>query len=168
MNKKVTLYNVMFPIWMLILFPQAWILVIPINFLIDSLVILITGKIRKLKNTIECYKKSILKTFLFGFLADIIGAFIILIPILLPNKIFENVVLNNIRNAIMSNPFTNIFALMYVMVAIIVSMFFIYNFNSRFVFKKLDIDDKDKKVLGLIVTLVTAPYTFLIPTTWIY
>lgn len=168
MNKKVTLYNVMFPLWLLMLFPQTWILVLPINFLVDSLVILIAGKIRKLNNVMECYKKSILKTFLFGFAADALGALVLLIPEILPNKWFENVALNNIRNALIVNPFTNIFAFMYASFAIIVSMFFIYNFNLKFVFEKLDMSDKDKKFMSLALTFITAPYTFLIPTAWLY
>lgn len=168
MNKKVTLYNVMFPLWMLVLFPQTWIFVIPINFLVDSLVILITGKARKLKNVMECYKRSILKSFLFGFLADIIGGLIMFLPEVLPYKWFENPVLRDIRTSIMANPFTNIFSFIYVLIAIIVSMFFIYNFNMKFVFKKLDMDEKDKMIISLVMMFVTAPYTFLVPTTWLY
>lgn len=168
MNKKITLYNVMFPLWMLVLFPQTWMFVVPINFLVDSLVILITGKIRKLKNVMECYKKSILKSFLFGFVADFIGGFVMFLPEILPHEWFTNPILKDIRSSIMANPFTNIFSLMYVLLAIIVSMFFIYNLNLKYVFKKLDIDEKDKKVLALVMMFVTAPYTFLVPTTWLY
>ena len=39
-SKSVTLYNVLFPIWMILLFPQMWLIVLPGNFLIDSLVLL--------------------------------------------------------------------------------------------------------------------------------
>ena len=91
-----------------------------------------------------------------------------LIPEILPSKWFENAALSNIRNALIANPFTNIFSFMYVLLAIIVSMFFIYNLNLKFVFKQLDISDKDKKFMSLALTFITAPYTFLIPTAWLY
>ena len=38
----VKLYNVLFPFWMLILFPQMWWIVLPGNFVIDSAVLLIS------------------------------------------------------------------------------------------------------------------------------
>ena len=168
MNKKVTLYNAMFPLWMLMLFPQMWLLIIPINFLLDSVVILITGKLRKIKNILECYKKSIMKSFLFGFAADSIGAVVMLIPEFTQNGWRQNTVLYEISRAMMLNPFSNIFVFLYVILAIVVSMFFIYNFNLKFVFKKLDIEEKEKKILALAMMFVTAPYTFLVPTVWLY
>ena len=168
MNKKVTLYNAMFPLWMLMLFPQMWLLIIPINFLLDSVVILITGKLRKIKNILECYKKSIMKSFLFGFVADAMGAVVMLIPEFTQNGWRQNTVLYEISRAMMLNPFSNIFAFLYVILAIVVSMFFIYNFNLKFVFKKLDIEEKEKKILALAMMFVTAPYTFLVPTVWLY
>ena len=42
MKKQVRLYNVLFPIWILWLFPQVLVLVIPGNLAIDCLVLLLT------------------------------------------------------------------------------------------------------------------------------
>ena len=39
----IKLYNVLFPFWMLILFPQMWWIVLPGNFIIDSAVLLISA-----------------------------------------------------------------------------------------------------------------------------
>ena len=41
-NKPVKLYNAIFPIWILIIFPTTWLIVLPANFVIDLLVMLIT------------------------------------------------------------------------------------------------------------------------------
>ncbi len=41
-NKDIKLYNVIFPFWMILLFPSVWFIVLPGNFIIDSLVLLIS------------------------------------------------------------------------------------------------------------------------------
>ena len=42
MKRELRLYNVIFPIWLLFLFPVVLILVIPANLSVDSLVLLLT------------------------------------------------------------------------------------------------------------------------------
>ena len=80
-NNNYKLHNVFFPIWLLLLFPPAWLIVLPINLLIDSLVIYFTLKYLKVEEKINILKKAILKTWIFGFVADIIGVIVMLLPI---------------------------------------------------------------------------------------
>ena len=47
MKRELRLYNVIFPIWLLFLFPTVLILVIPANLAVDSLVLLLTLLARK-------------------------------------------------------------------------------------------------------------------------
>ena len=47
---RVKLYNVLFPVWMLMMFPGMWLIILPGNFIIDSLVLLITMKRREAKS----------------------------------------------------------------------------------------------------------------------
>jgi hypothetical protein len=74
MKKGIKLYNVIFPIWMLLFLPPVWLVVFPANFAIDSLVFRLGAKFAKLQNILAVYKKSILKIWGFGFLADLLGA----------------------------------------------------------------------------------------------
>ncbi len=73
MKKETSLYNVVFPIWLMVLFPTAWIVVIPLNLIVDFLVMFITLKVLKSQNTKLCIKSSLLPVWLFGFLSDFIG-----------------------------------------------------------------------------------------------
>ena len=41
-HRDVKLYNVLFPFWMLLMFPITWAIVLPGNFIIDSLVLIIS------------------------------------------------------------------------------------------------------------------------------
>ena len=56
-NKKI--YNVFFPIWFLLLFPITWIIAIPLNLVIDSIVILLSLKFLKIEEAFQKYKKGI-------------------------------------------------------------------------------------------------------------
>ncbi|MBR5264115.1 MAG: hypothetical protein IKV50_05400, partial [Clostridia bacterium] len=73
-NRDVTLYNVLFPLWMILLFPQMWLVVLPGNFLVDSLVLLITMAALKIPSQKRWYKQCILKIFGIGILSDLVGA----------------------------------------------------------------------------------------------
>ena len=77
MNKKrkeITLYNALFPLWMLLLFPQVWPIVLLGNFIIDSFVFLLSTRLLHLKDIKQYYWKYIAKIYLFGMLSDIIGS----------------------------------------------------------------------------------------------
>lgn len=147
-KNEVRLYNVLFPLWMTLLFPQFWLLVIPGNFLIDSLVLLICMAILKIPEKKQCYKKHIFKIFAFGILSDIIGSIFILIMML----VFW---LGNMGDEIyLTIP------------ALFISAIMIFVFNYFFTFKKFDKALRFK--LAITFAIVTAPYTFLVPSSWIY
>ncbi|MBM6861976.1 hypothetical protein H9X78_16220, partial [Clostridium saudiense] len=78
MKREIKLNNVIFPIWMMWIFPPLALLALVSNFVIDSIVILAAFAIFKLASSTglsigQLYKKSILKVWVFGFLADIVG-----------------------------------------------------------------------------------------------
>lgn len=74
MKKNIKFYNVLFPLWMLLMFPQTWLIVIPGNFVVDSLVLLVSMYLLKIQEKVKFYKSNILKIFGFGILSDIIGS----------------------------------------------------------------------------------------------
>ena len=148
MKKEVKLYNVLFPFWMLLLFPQMWLIVLPGNFIIDSLVLLVSMAVLKIADKKQWYKKHILKIFLFGLLADIIGSAYMLLMMIG----FE---LGRMGDELhLTIP------------ALASSAVLIFVFNYLLTFRKAD------KVLrlkfALTFAIVTAPYTFLIPSSWLY
>lgn len=52
-KKHITLYNLIFPIWLLWVIPTTWIVVLPVNFLIDITVVMLTLKYAFLGSTDE-------------------------------------------------------------------------------------------------------------------
>ncbi len=157
---KNKLFNVIFPIWFLIIFPMSWIIVLPANYIIDSVIFLCSIKILKISNIKEMYKKCILKIWIVGFVADIIGSVILLIPQLLPqNEIFEDII-----RASIANPFDNITGFLFVTFAFLLSAVVIYFLNLKYTFKKVDVDNKIKVKIAVILAVFTAPYFFFYPT----
>jgi hypothetical protein len=149
-NRKndIKLYNVLFPFWMLMMFPVAWLIVIPGNFIIDSLVLVISMAILKITDKKQWYKRYILKIFAFGMLADIIGAAYMLLMVM----VFEVGIMGD-------EPYLTIPGL-------VISAVMIFVFNYFVTFRGTDKTSRLK--LSLIFAVVTAPYTFLIPSSWLY
>jgi len=167
--KEIKLYNVIFPIWFLLFFPPVILITIAGNFVIDSIVIIACFFMFKLSQTQEnlksFYKKSILKVWGFGFLADIIGAAILFtLGILgdyfgLPNDLIAG---------INYDPFSHPLAVAIIVFSMLVSGVLIFIFNYYFVFKKQIEDKKLRFKVALTIAVITIPWTFLLPTKWFY
>lgn len=170
MKKQTVLYNVVFPIWLMVLFPTTWIAVIPLNLLVDFLVMFITLKALKTEHTKLCIKKTIIPVWLFGFLSDFIGVGILFSTYLigLIPALSESDAYNDILGALTMNPFENIWALIWTFAAIAVAGVMIYIFNRFISFRKLPIENKEKNTLALSLAVCTAPYLFLLPTGLFY
>ena len=151
LKKDEKLYNVLFPLWMLMLFPQMWLIVLPGNFIIDSAVLLLTLLILKVGEKKKRYKQHILKIYGFGLLADAVGAGLLLLTVWLLGVSNSDLAADS---PIITIP------------AMIISAALIFVFNYFITFKKEE--KKLRLTLSLVFAIVTAPYTFLVPTTWLY
>lgn len=147
-KNDVRLYNVLFPFWMLLLFPQVWLIVLPGNFLIDSAVLLLGLFLLKITDKKLWYKKHILPIFLFGLLADGIGSAYMLLMMLG----FE-------LGRMGDEPYLTVPALC-------ISAALIFVFNYFFTFRRAGASVRLR--LSLLFAAATAPYTFLIPSSLLY
>ena len=73
MKKEVRLYNVLLPVWLLWIFPQVWLVILPGNLLIDCLVLTGALFVLKHRNKWAVVRKLWWKFWLLGFLADFVG-----------------------------------------------------------------------------------------------
>lgn len=146
--KTTKLYNVLFPFWMLLLFPQLWLIVLPGNFIIDSLVLLTSLYILKIADKKQWYKQHIVKIFAFGMLSDIVGAAYMLFLMI----VFEVGRMGD--------------ELYLTLPALVISGVLIFVFNYCITFKEAEKGVRLK--LAITFAIVTAPYTFLVPSSWLY
>lgn len=167
MKKTVKLYNVFFPVWFLILWPPMWLIVLLVNFGIDTLVLYIANRVMKLGSFREVFKKAILKIWLFGFLADIIGGVILFSVTTIETERFAPAA-GKVSHAISWQPFLHPLAVLVVVICLLVSALLIYLLNRHFSFRGLDITKRQRHWLSLVLAIVTAPWVFLIPTSLFY
>jgi len=147
-KKDIKLYNVLFPFWMLLLFPQTWLIVLPGNFVIDSLVLIISMFLLKIPDKKQYYKRHILKIYGFGMLSDIVGSAYMLVLVI----VFQ-------VGRMGDEPYLTVPAL-------IISAVLIFVLNYFVTFKNTDKALRLK--LSVIFAIATAPYTFLVPSNWLY
>ena len=148
MKKEERLYNVLFPLWMLMLFPVFWLIVLPGNFIIDSIVLVISMYALHIADKKKFYKSAILKIFGIGLLSDVIGSAYMFILVFC----FE-------LGRMGDEPYLTVPAL-------VISAVCIYVLNYLVSFAKCD--KHTRKRLALTFAIATAPYTFLVPSSWMY
>lgn len=158
--KKETLYNMILPVWLLIFLPQLWLVTIPINFIIDSLVLGGSLTVLKICDRKKTFLKCIFRVWICGFLADFVGAFVMIMGTYFLFSSENSVV----GEALMWNPFNNTIAVLWTTFSIIIAGIFIYFFDKTLALKKADISEKEKTKISMILAIVTTPYLMFFPT----
>ncbi|SKA79281.1 hypothetical protein SAMN05443428_10328 [Caloramator quimbayensis] len=167
--RKIKLYNIIFPIWFLLFLPPVIIITLIGNFTIDSLVIMacfFVFRLGNIQNNLKTfYKKSILKVWIFGFLADIIGASILFLLEMVGNYLKLP---NELITAIDYDPFSHPVAVVIIIFSMLIAAVFIFVFNYKFTFKKQIEDKKLRLKVAITIAIITMPWTFLLPTKLFY
>ncbi|MCR5629946.1 hypothetical protein [Eubacterium sp.] len=158
--KKYKLNNIILPIWLLMYIPQLWILTLPANFIIDSIVLVVAFAVLKVENRKDKYLKSIIKVWIFGFFADFIGAIVMITGTF---GLFNGDD-SKVGEALRWNPFDNGVALLWTVISIIVAAVCIYIFDRKFALAKTGLSERKKKEISIIMAIFTAPYVMALPT----
>jgi len=166
--KDLKLYDLIFPIWLMIFFPPMIFITLIGNFIIDSIVLIGCYSFFRLKNEDirfpTFYKKNIFKVWFLGLMADIIGAaLLIVISFAGPSLGISDKVLNAINYA----PFGSLAGVLIIIFSTMVSGFFLYLFNKQ-IFKNQFSEGTLKVKIAVAIAVITMPYTFLLPTHWFY
>ena len=158
----IRLHNVIFPIWLVWLFPQLIWMVLPVNFLVDLLVLVIALAAMHINGVWKNALGVIWRVWVCGFLADIAGTAFLFLVLLLPGEGAAGQLLQSVA----MNPFDNLLAFLWATLAIVLSGVLIYVFNKKFCLKNLNVSDLQKKRIALVLAIATAPYLFYLPTVW--
>lgn len=172
-SKNIILHNIIFPLWLLWILPAAWIVILPANFLIDLAVILIAMHCLKLSGRKEIVKRSIWKIWIFGFISDFIGTFFMFLVNIVDSVLDYQSPLaewwyHNLTNAVTFNPLSTPAAFLWTILCIFISGICIFLFNYHFCLRKAVPDPLLCKKLSLSLAVFTAPYLFLLPTSWFF
>lgn len=170
----VVLYNVIFPLSMLVLLiPLTWLIILPANLFIDGLVMFVTLTWMKCRDIKAVIKSSLFKTWLLGFVADLIAAALLFSLMMITDiattgrerGTFYDMLQDTIAMA-NYNPLGNAVSFLIVAVVVVFCGYLIYLFNTRYALKHAPLEDAQRKKLALSLAIFTAPYLFFIPTLW--
>ena len=157
-DNSIRLYNVMFPIWFFFFLPITWLLILPVNFGVDSLVLMLSARKQQVEDKKALWKKHILPVWGIGFLSDLIGAGLVFLIYL---AVAESPLVDTWMNPVLF-PGTTIISIP----GVILAGFMIYILNKKLTFRKSTLAAAVIHKLCLHLAIFTAPYTMLIPLYW--
>jgi hypothetical protein len=166
-NEKV-LYNVLFPIWLLVFFPSyLWLILIPANYMIDRIVL--RWSLGDMPDNGMFCRKNTWKICLAGFLGDFVGAIALFFisELLLGFGDDGATFIEKAGDGIMFDPFTNVLSFLIIAAGIALSAVCIYKLDKR-ILGKTELEPEQAKRAAFRLALFTAPYLYLIPSRWFY
>ena len=168
MRKQTRLYNVILPIWLLILFPQLLVFIIPANLAIDCA--LLFFPLLALKHTQKgaVVKQLWWKFWLLGFAADAVGVVWMFLGWLLTgwaSQLLGTVGwLEDIGMALTVNCFRHPLAFLWTLAGVALAGVCIYFFDKRAMKSCELLTGRERHITALAMAIATAPYLFFIPT----
>lgn len=158
-KKEIRLYDVLFPVWILMIWPVTWIIFIPGIFLINTIVLFIGTFVFKVDDKLAFYKRKIFPIFIFGLLSQFLGSALLMI-----SQSFDSGFMYEFITApMLVNPYDNVYSMLYTILAVLISGLSIYLLNRFVTFRKFK-ETKNKRLFALLIALLTVPYLFLLPT----
>ncbi len=167
-GNEIRLYNLIFPLWLIIWWPSLlWLLIIPLNYGLDFLVTYLCTK--DVPEHGKFCRKYVWKICLAGFLADLAGVALMLIITLGGSAAGADRIawLDDITGAVMMNPFTHPVSLIIVLLIIALCAFLIFVLDRK-ILMKTGLTAEKARYIALRLAIFTAPYVFLFPSSLLY
>lgn len=160
MKQQMKLYNVLFPVWLLWLFPQVLLIVLPGNLAIDCLVLFCALSALKHTRKGAVVKQLWWKFWLLGFAADLIGS----VWLFLGLYLMELPLLDRIVSYVnILRPFSHPIAFLFTLSGVVIAGVCIYLFDKRAMKKCGLLTDREKHIIALAMAIATAPWLFFWP-----
>ena len=163
MKKEVRLYNVLFPIWLLWIFPQVWLVLLPGNLLIDCLVLTGALFVLKCRSKWAVVRQLWWKFWLLGFLADFVGVLWMMLALSIVSNAEAHSWWYDSLSYAMHNPFGHPAAFLWTLAAVALAGYCIYRFDKRAMKKCILLSKEEKLKIALAMAVITAPWLFFIP-----
>lgn len=156
MRRDIKLYNLIFPMWGIyffsLVFLYFYILLLPANFIVDTVMLFLIFALLKLPGKKELYKESIWKAWGFGFLADILASGV-LVGVHMTGMLPFNPYL----------PISTVAAFVFTTGGVVMAGILIYFFHMKWVWKDVEIEEAQKRKIALGMAILTAPYMMYLP-----
>ena len=161
MKKPVRLYNVLLPIWLLWIFPQVWLIILPGNLVIDQLVLLLALAVLRHSGKGAVVKALWWKLWLLGFAADAVGVGWMVLG-MFTAAYGQGWWAENLTD-ITGSPFRTPLALAWTLAGVAIAGVCIYFFDKRAMKGCPLLAPRERHVAALLLAILTAPWLFLVP-----
>ncbi len=151
------------PVWILILFPQLLVFVIPGNLIVDCAVLFFALQALKHPQKGAVVKKLWWRFWLLGFAADAVGIIWLFLGAFVSPYVLGGAFYDTLRY-LLHNPFGHPSAFLWTLAGVALSGLCIYFFDKRAMKSCQQLTDKERHVIALVMAAVTAPWLFFIPT----
>lgn len=174
-RRDVRTYNIMLPLWLLLVWPTVLPLVVLLNTAFDGLVLSLgmrrVGVDRQLRSTVR--RKRLWKIVLAGFAADLVGAILLTLSVELASSLAPDggslrQLVDSFCHAVMFDPLSSPLGGAWVLACTAVSAIVIYQLNRRWCLAGCGLSEEQLGRLCLVMAICTAPYTFLFPSALLY
>jgi len=161
-NKPIKLYNVIFPVWLVLCIPSwLWLILIPANLAVDCLVCTLTLCALKCAQKKSVLRKVWWKLWVLGFAADAVGIVWLVVGWLLTVP-FGDVWENSVGH-ILHNPFAHPAAFLWTLAAVALAGGCIYFWDRRVLRKCDELNARQQHIAALAMAVITAPWLFFVP-----
>lgn len=167
MKKQTRIYNLIFPIWILILFPQLLVFVIPGNLIVDCAVLFLALLALRHARKGAVVKQLWWRFWLLGFAADLIGVAWMFLGWLSIDAIDRAGIAGDwvlpATQGLMMNPFRHPVSFLWTLAGVALAGVCIYFFDKRAMKSCELLDGRQRHIIALVMAIVTAPWLFFIP-----
>lgn len=158
-KKEIRLYNILFPVWMLVWWPSwLWLILIPLNYGVDALVLHLS--LPRDADRRAFGRKNAWKICLAGFLSDFLGSALLF-------ALYVMDLSGDFSYHIAYDPFGSIPALLTALAAAALSAGAIFLLD-RWILRRAGLDAEGARRAARNLAIFTAPYLFLFPSGLLY
>ena len=160
-KRSQTLYNILLPIWLLWIFPQVWLIVLPGNLAVDVLVLLLALAVLGHSGKRAVVKALWWKLWLLGFAADAVGVGWMVLG-MFTAAYGQGWWAENLTD-ITGSPFRTPLALAWTLAGVAIAGVCIYFLDRRSLRRCSELEDRQRHGAALALAVLTAPWLFLVP-----
>ena len=164
-KREVRLYNMIIPVWLLWIFPQVWLIILPGNLLIDTAVLLCALMVLGRRDRGRLMKRLWWRVWWRGFAADAAGVAWLLLALVLwdMNIGRRRTFWQNWLGGVMGDPFSHPVSFLWTLMAVAIAGVCIYYLDKK-PLRDTGLTEREAHRAALALAVVTAPWTFFIPT----
>ena len=154
----------MVPFWFMIAVPSMWLILLPLDFIVCTVVLFLSSKLFSVGGFKDFYKKTILKALAVNLTSQIIGSLFLF----LSQGNFGEWWYEFITTPVALNPLDNVYALVFTVAGIAVAGIASYFFHRKITLAKLDLSEKLLRSTALTLAVLTLPTMYLLPSRMLY